>query len=84
LEENHVSLQDFFKSLDANNDGYVSRIEFIKHIKSFLKTQITTAMIDKAMTHMDKDGDEKVTYREFKERLKLFFKGRPHKVKRYR
>lgn len=48
FEQNAVSTKKFFKKLDTNEDGEVNRAEFIKSVKSSLKSKVTTEVVDQA------------------------------------
>lgn len=65
LQKNtHFSISDAFQTIDSNNNGYLSKIEF----KNFLENHdffATQKEIDMLFARMDRDRDERVTYAEF-------------------
>ena len=60
----------YFKKFDKNNDGFISRKEFRKKIKSLLKKQgkdFTNKQINEAFDRIDSNGDGKISFEEFED-----------------
>lgn len=63
---------------DANNDGKISREEFIKAINDMniaLDNPITNEQVDELMRYLDKDGNGTLDYKEFFEGFKIIDTG---------
>lgn len=63
------TIKALFNKLDADNDGYLGFSE-VKHflkveLKDVLTDPITDDDVQKLMEETDKDGDHKISYREF-------------------
>ena len=59
-----------FNEFDRNDDGYISKREFVKHVKSLVKTHgkhdLTKREIRRFFDSFDSNADEKIDFQEFK------------------
>ena len=57
-----------FNTIDANQDGYISKSELAFYLKSLNKTlekKNENAIVEKCFSHLDLNGDGKISYPEF-------------------
>lgn len=68
ITQSGINLFDAFKVFDKNNDGFISRQEFIKVFQD-MKINLTSVEIEALLRRIDKSGDNRISFDEFK---KLF------------
>ncbi|CAG9333007.1 unnamed protein product [Blepharisma stoltei] len=66
-----INLFDAFKVFDKNNDGYISRQELIKVFQD-MKLNLTNTQIEILLRKIDKSGDNRISFDEFKELFKSY------------
>ena len=57
-----------FDTLDANQDGYISKSElafYLKRLYNTLEKKNENAIVQKCFSHLDLNGDGKIWYPEF-------------------
>ena len=69
LKRSRVSVTQAFELFDENNDGQLSRGEFIEALGRLGLGELTSQEADLLMSSVDTDGDGNVQYREFTRKL---------------
>ena len=69
LKRSRVSVTQAFELFDADNDGALSRGEFVEACGKMGLDDLSNAELDVLMRSIDVDGDGRVQYREFTRKL---------------
>jgi len=70
-----MSLEDTFKLLDLNGDGFIDKSELAQALrKSGVKEEQIPKTVDEAFKKTDIDGDERISLQEFKDLVTQAFK----------
>ena len=68
LTKHDGDMRKAFNTLDANQDGYISKSEVAFYLKSLFNTlekKNEDAIVQKCFRHLDLNGDGKISYPEF-------------------
>lgn len=74
LYQHRMQLRSAFRMFDANNDGKISKDEFLNALNNMnlaLDSPITPEQVDELMACLDKDGNGSLDYKEFFEGFKI-------------
>lgn len=69
LKQHKVSIISAFEQFDENGDGQLDRNEFFKALDYMGLGDLTNQEFETVLGGLDKDGDSKVSYKEFNRKL---------------
>ena len=82
VSSNKIPFEEFKSKNLGIKEGGIRRDQFIAKIKEFLKNDIRTSQIDKAMNYLDPEGGETILLNFLIKELKDYFIRNPYTVKR--